>query len=131
ESQCNELLLAELGARGVVNRIGHVLVLEPRHRFGPRERGALSLSVDDGFAPRGQQMEPLLRLAVRSRFLGMHVETVSAAVDLRRANLDELEQAGLEAGTANDGFETGHGLNYVSIFAWVERQPCRHALLLP
>jgi hypothetical protein len=35
----------------------------------------------------------------------VHVDAIRAAVELRRARLDELDQAGLQAGLADVGFQ--------------------------
>ena len=40
----------------------------------------------------GRPRRALLPLARRARVLGVHVETVAAPIDLRRADLDELEE---------------------------------------
>jgi hypothetical protein len=48
------------------------------------------------FAPRIEQVEPLLRLALLARGGGMHVAAEGAAVDLRGADLHQLHQAFLE-----------------------------------
>src|SRR3546814_13577152 len=47
---------------------------------------------------RRQHVEPLLLLAQLARVRMMHVEAIGAAVDLRRADLDQLEQIGLDPG---------------------------------
>jgi hypothetical protein len=55
-------------------------------------------------------MEPLFGLAVRERILAVHVQTIGAAVDLRRAHPDEVEELGIEARLADVTFEAEHYL---------------------
>src|SRR5262245_37883432 len=76
---------------------------EPRQRFGPAKRGPLPLRVAGRFAPGRQQVDALLGLAPAAGFGRMHVDAVGAAVDLRGANLDEFDQARLEAGLDLEG----------------------------
>ena len=55
-------------------------------------------AVERGLAPGVEQVEPLLGLAGGARVLAVHVDAIRAAVQLRGAHLDELEQSVLEAG---------------------------------
>ena len=50
-------------------------------------------------------------LAVRARVLAVHVQTIGAAVDLRRAHPDEIEEFVIEACLTNLPFEAEHGLD--------------------
>src|SRR5690606_2683927 len=54
QRQRDHLVLGELGSRKLVDRVRNVLIVEPRHGFGPRESGALPFAVDSRLAPRGQ-----------------------------------------------------------------------------
>src|SRR5690606_26899159 len=72
------------------------------------------------------QIEPLLGLAMRTRFLRVHVQAVSAAVDLRRADLDQLEQRRLEGRPSYDGSEAQHGLDGIAVAGGVECQTSIH-----
>jgi hypothetical protein len=65
---------------------------QSRHRLCPFEGGALALVVKGRFSPRRENIQALLGLAVRTRILAVHVDAVRAAVDLRDAHSDELEQ---------------------------------------
>jgi len=65
-------------------------------RFRPLERGALALGVERGFAPGVQRVEALLGFPGVAGVLGVHVDAVGAAVDLRGAGLHELEEPGLD-----------------------------------
>ena len=54
--------------------------------------------------PRGQRVDPLLGLADRPRVLGVHVDAVRAAVELRRADAQQLAQAGDRTSTRSSSF---------------------------
>ena len=49
-------------------------------------------------------IEPLFGLAVGARVAGVHVQAVGAAVDLRGAGLDELDQRFFQTGSRDLGF---------------------------
>ena len=51
ERQIHELLFLEVPSRFFINIIGSVRLGNQRERFGPRERGALTLAVERRFAP--------------------------------------------------------------------------------
>src|SRR5690606_40579905 len=101
-------------------------MLEPRSGFRPRERGALPFAVDGRFAPGGEEIQPLLGLATGARVLRMHVEAVAAAVDLRCADLHELEQCGLEARAIDGGAEAKHRLEGIAVLCGIEGQSGLH-----
>jgi hypothetical protein len=77
---------------------GHVAVAEPGHRLGPGERGALSLGVDGRLAEHGEQIDALRALAGGVEILAVHVDAEGAAVDLRDAQVHEVEEPAVEAG---------------------------------
>src|SRR5207342_3328811 len=61
-------------------------------------------------APRVEAVEPLFGLAVGARVLAVHVQAIGAAVDLRRAHPDEVEQSVIEACLTHLPFKAEHGL---------------------
>src|SRR5690606_15749056 len=67
-----------------------------RDSFRPLKRGAFPLAVERRLAPSGQHVQALLGLPRRAGVLAVHVEAVTARVDLRRAHLDELAQGVLQ-----------------------------------
>src|SRR6476620_7709482 len=79
-------------------------------RLAPGKGCPLARAVDRRFAPRRQQMQPLLALASSACVLAVHVEAVGALVDLGGAELDELEQYRIEVAASNRLLETQHGL---------------------
>src|SRR3546814_10971952 len=81
-------------------------------------------------APRRQHVEPLLLLAQLARVRMMHVEAIGAAVDLRRADLDQLEQIGLDPGLFDLLREREPGLHQlrrglVGVGTWSSYVSCR------
>src|SRR5262249_37529864 len=98
ERELHLFLVAELGAERSVGAFMGMAFREPRQRFGPAQCGPLPLRVARRFAPGRQQVDALLGLALAASFGRMHVDAVGAAVDLRGADLHELDQARLEAG---------------------------------
>ncbi|MNC79198.1 hypothetical protein D3C75_1316120 [compost metagenome] len=55
-------------------------------------------------------MQACLGFAGLARIIGVHVDAIGAAVDLRRAQADQLEQGGFQAGLAQGHFQANHGL---------------------
>src|SRR5918995_3360087 len=88
---------------------------DERERFGPLQRGALARRVVRRLAPCVEAVEALFGLAIRARVLAVHVQTIGATVDLRRAHPDEVKQSVIEARLTNLPFEAEHGLDD----AWV------------
>ena len=84
-------------AHGLVGFVGNVGCRDQRHGLGPFERRSLAIAEERRFAPRIQAVQALLRLAFGSRILGMHVQTVSAAVDLRGAHHQQMQQLAVQA----------------------------------
>src|SRR4051794_27344903 len=95
--QLHQLLFAEVLARFFVHVIGHVRLADERQRLRPGKRRALPIAVERRFAPGIEQVDALLRFAAGARVDAVHVDAVRAAVDLRRADLDQLQQRMLEA----------------------------------
>jgi len=57
----------------------------------PAPRSALAHAVDRRFAPGVEQMHALVGFAERARVARVHRKTIGATVDLRDADLDQLE----------------------------------------
>ena len=111
----HQLVLRELLPHALVHVVRDTGLGDERERFGPLQRGALARRVVRRLAPRVEAVEPLFGLADRARILAVHVQAVGAAVDLRRAHPDEVEQFVIEARLTNLPFEAEHGLHD----AWV------------
>src|SRR5690606_13440345 len=56
----------------------------------------------------------------------MHIDAVGAAVDLRSADLHELEQRRLEARAAHGGAEAEHRAVSIAVSCGIEGQPSMH-----
>jgi hypothetical protein len=79
---------------------------QPGQRIGPAERGPLALGIARRLAPGREEIEALFGLAFRARLGSMRVDAIGAAIDLRGADLDQLDKAGFEAG--RDGDRNAH-----------------------
>src|SRR5690606_8101608 len=93
----------------LVDVVWHVRVAEQRDRFGPGKRGALALGEERRLAPGAERVDALLGLAGCPRIFRVHVDAVGARVDLRGANLHELEQRRFEPTLADLRRQLAHG----------------------
>src|SRR6516225_8726887 len=76
----------------------------------PFEKGALTLVIDGRLSPDAHEVDPLFAQSVVARFLRVHVDAIGASVDLRGAQLDEVDKALLKSGILNVLLEGGDGL---------------------
>jgi hypothetical protein len=109
--QRRDLLRAELRGHVLVSLIGNVRIGQARHGLGERQRRALARGEVRGLAPGGQAVDALLALADRARVLGVHVDAVGTAVELRGADPDQLAELRVDAGLVE---LLGRGLIQVS-----------------
>jgi RNA polymerase sigma-70 factor, ECF subfamily len=77
----------------------------------PRERGPLARREEGRLAPHRDGVQPLLRLPGDARVLRVHVDAERAAVQVRRAQLHEVEEAVLEAAAAHVLLEREHRID--------------------
>src|SRR5690606_18441433 len=96
QRQVDQLLLVEVLPHALVELVGNVVLRDERQGFRPLESRPLALAVERSLAPRRQQVEALLGLPCCARVLGVHVDAVRAAVELRGACLDQFEERVLE-----------------------------------
>ena len=82
----------------VVDFVRHVVPRDQRDGFSPGQRRAFALAENRGFAPCIEKMHAFIGFADLACFARMHGQAISAAVDLRRADLDELAQFRIESG---------------------------------
>src|SRR5258708_17088723 len=61
-----------------------------------------------GFGAGVEAVEALFTFTPCSRIFPMHIETVGTAIDLRGAQLDQLEQRWLKTALAHSFFQSGH-----------------------
>ncbi|MPN62992.1 hypothetical protein SDC9_210746 [bioreactor metagenome] len=78
-----------------------------RAALGPVQRGALAHLEQVHLAPDHHAVDALQVLAARQQLAHMHVHAESAAVDLRDAQIDQLQQLHAEAGARDQGVEAG------------------------
>src|SRR5580700_5949180 len=96
--QRGDLLRAELGRHVLVRLVGDVRIGQARDRLGERQRGALARGEVRGLRPGRQPIDALFGLADRARVLGVHVDAVGAAVELRGADPDQFAELGVDLG---------------------------------
>src|SRR5215470_10897580 len=93
ERELRQFGLTELLAGDVINRVRNLLIVKPSHSLGPRERGALAAAVKlRRLTPRTDHVQALLGLATGAQVLRMHIEAKRAAVKLRDAIVDKVDQ---------------------------------------
>ena len=81
---------------------------DERDGLGPRQRGPLAIAVERRLAPGVEDVDPLFRLSCRAGVDRVHVEAIRAAVDLRGADLDELQQRVFQAGALRELVQSEH-----------------------
>src|SRR5262249_41887464 len=92
-----ELLLGEVLARSPVELVADALVRQAGDGFGPFERRSFPRGEERGLPPDGHMVDAKLPLAVDLGLLHVHVDAEGAAVELRGADVDQVDQALLEA----------------------------------
>src|SRR5450756_347865 len=110
EREVDKRLLVEMTPDSGVKLIRHVVRGDLRDRLGPDECGPLTVRVAGRLPPCRQQVQPLLGFASGARFLGVHVEAMCAAVDLRDTRLHEFQQRVLQPRASHVGFDAQHCL---------------------
>src|SRR4029450_9504209 len=92
QGELNQFGLTELATCDIVDRIWN-LVFKPGHGLGPCQRSALAIAVKmRRLAPHADHVEALLGLPAGAQVLGMHVETICAAIELGQARVDKVDQ---------------------------------------
>ena len=109
QRQVGKLFFGKLRARLLVDIIRRMAFGDQRQRLGPGQGGALALAVERRFLPGVEQIKPLLAFAGGAQLLGVHVDAVGAAVDLRGAQLDEFKQRMFEAAAVDKGMQLADG----------------------
>jgi len=113
EGKVDDFFFGEMLLQVSVHIIRGVSLRDLRYGFGPGEGGAFAVREEGSLAPSLECVEALLGFADGSGVEGMHVEAISAAVDLRGAHSDEVEELGVESALCNvffDGEEVLEGL---------------------
>src|SRR3954462_6064250 len=97
DREADELRFFELRAGGLVRLVGNSLRTEPRDRFRPGQRRALPRREEGRLAPDRDGVDALLGLALLPRVLRVHVHAERAAVQIRGAEPDEMEERTVDA----------------------------------
>ena len=94
--------------RRLERRIRHAGLRDPRNRLGPVERRFfLFREQGAGFAPRRNEHEPVDRQACFQQIMRMQIDAIGAAVDLRHAQIDEMDEKFGQIGMADIGANAG------------------------
>ena len=110
QRQVGEFFFGELRARLLVHLVRRMALGDQRQRFGPSQRRALALAVERRFIPGVEQIKPLFAFARGAQLLGVHVDAVGAAVDLRGAQLDQFQERMVEPAAVDEGMQLAHAL---------------------
>ncbi|MNC44202.1 hypothetical protein D3C75_930990 [compost metagenome] len=78
--------------------------------FGPGQGRTLTGREVSGIFPDTQGLQAGLGFAGLARIIGVHVDAVGTAVDLRSAQADQLQQRGFQPGLAQGHFQADHCL---------------------
>src|SRR5581483_11936327 len=97
--------LVELRAGELIDRIGDMAFGDARDRLGPCQSGAFARAIKRRLLPGVEQIKALLAFAGGAQLLGVHVDAMRAAVDLRGTQLHQLEQRMVETATVDEGVE--------------------------
>src|SRR6266436_4319256 len=104
----HDFFFAEVLLHFFIDGIGDVRFGNESHGFDPRQRGAFPVGVKRSFAPGIQLIEALFGLSKRAGVFRMHVNAISAAVDLRSAQFQQVEQLVFEAARGKIFFQPIH-----------------------
>lgn len=105
----HDFFFAEMRFHFFIDVIGDVSFGNQGHSFDPGEGGAFSFGVKGRLAPGIQGIQALLGLAEGAGIFRMHVNAIGAAVDLRGAQLQQVELFVIEATGGEIFFEAEHG----------------------
>jgi len=104
KDKVSELPLAEM-TRGLGEDLfGHrdALVRKPRPGLGESQGGALGIGKQSSLAPGRNREDALVAFALPLQIGGVHEDADAAAVDLRGAQMDQLEEGVREAALARN-----------------------------
>src|SRR4051812_9206123 len=89
----SEFLVVEFDSGGLIVDVGNAGFGHPRHCFGPGQRGALARTVEfTRAAPHRHEQKLINGNARLEQVAGVHVDAVGTAVDLRNAQIHEINQ---------------------------------------
>src|ERR1051325_5991748 len=82
QRQVHQFPFCKLLLHLTVDFIWHLIFADSGNRFRPGQRCPFPLIVERGLAPGGYSIKTLLAFAMAASILGMHIDTVSTAVNL-------------------------------------------------
>lgn len=114
-----EVLVTEEAGSLVVGGVGDVVMADQGDLFGERQDGSFFGGEEWCFTPGVEGIDALFGFAVFAGVAGMHVDTKGAAVDLGRADIDQVFVGLFEASVAEVLFH-GDELAVARGFGFVE-----------
>src|SRR6185369_2144573 len=99
-------------------------------RFDPGEGGPFTIGIVGRLPPGIQPVESLFGFAESSSVFAVHVEAISAPINLRSAEFEEKDEAGFQACGMNVLFKACHcavgaGRNFCDVDTWLHKNsPC-------
>src|SRR5579863_4757715 len=109
-SQNDKFGLAKVPAHLLVNFIRDMPLTDQRDGLGPVQSSPLPLRVKGSLSPSVEAIDPLFAFSPGSQVLRVHVETVSAAIDLRSSHPDQIQQRGFKTTGSEGAFHAQHCL---------------------
>ena len=92
-----------------VHCVGGMAISDAGYRFTLGDSGALAVGVIRRLTPGIETVKTLLGFSICTRILPVHINAISAAVNLRRAHLNKVEKRKFESGLVNISFQSLHG----------------------
>lgn len=111
QRQVDQFLVAEMRAHRFPNGVGHMVVRDEREGFRPFQRGAFAIGEERCFAPGDDCGESPVCFAGFAGVGSVHVDAESTAVDLRRAQANEVRERLFNRRLSDAFFKTQHGLD--------------------
>ncbi|MNH29657.1 hypothetical protein D3C79_899040 [compost metagenome] len=96
--------------QGTVLMLRRTQVGQARQALGPGQGGAFARGEVGGFFPDAEGLQTRLGFPGLARIVGVHVDAVRAAIDLRGPQADQLKQRRFQPGLTQGHLQTNHGL---------------------
>jgi hypothetical protein len=110
QGQVGDFPLVEVRAQCIELGLRSTALRQQGQAFGPGQGGTLAGAEKAGFAPDAQAMQALLALAAVAGILAVHVDAEGAAIQLRGAQADQLQQRQLDIAAGQRLLQAEHGL---------------------
>lgn len=109
QEQVHILFFIEVLANTLIEIVRNTAIGDEGDSFGELEDDTLPFCIERSFAPGIEKVDALFRFAGKTCVFGVHVKAVAAAVELRGANVDEVNEAMVKAALHDKLPEAGEG----------------------